>query len=151
MTKRSYMLMIVTAASLVTTMGCLDFGKDEETLTPTQSQVQRCRAEMYVNDTVNITPLGFKLEGSGIDDAIWFKFKADANDLAQVFDTTVVDVDKFEESAHVMPVLKDVEWWDVEGKSLLGGRVALPHARFMNVGAEKVDGGYVIYVMWHET
>ena len=47
--------------------------------------------------------------------------------------------------------LANIAWWDVEGKDLLGGQVALPNARFMTVGAEKVEGGYVIYVIWNET
>ena len=149
--KKLYTL-VVLAAVLFTTIACLDFefGNDEETTMPTESQVNRCRVEMYLKDTANITALGYKLEGSGIDDVIWFKFHADAKNLAQVFDTSIVDITQFEENSKVMG-LKDVEWWDVDGKNLFGGQVALPNARFMTVGAEKVEGGYVIYVVWNET
>ncbi|MBN1888771.1 MAG: hypothetical protein JW850_12320 [Thermoflexales bacterium] len=150
MKKSPYTLAIMTTLLCVAAMGCLDFGQDEETTTPTESQVSRCRAEMYLNPTVNITPLGFKLEGSGIDDAIWFKFETDADDLAQVFDTSVVDLSKFKEG-YSLSELKGVAWWDVGGKNLWGGPVALPHVRYMSVGAEKIEGGYVVYVMWNET
>ena len=47
--------------------------------------------------------------------------------------------------------MEDVEWWDVEGKELVGGEISLPNARFMNLGAEKIEGGYIVYIMWHET
>ena len=43
--------------------GCLKFGEDEETITPSKAQVDRCRSEMYLNPSAKITPLGFKLEG----------------------------------------------------------------------------------------
>jgi hypothetical protein len=141
---------LIAIAVLLAAAGCLSFGEDEETTAPTKSQVSRCRAEMYLKDTASITPLGFKLEGSGIDNAIWFKFETDADDLAQVFDTTIVDTSKFKENASLMP-LDGAAWWDIEGKNLWGGQVALPYARYMTIGAEKVAGGYVIYIFWNTT
>ena len=72
--------------------GCLDFGEDEETTTPTVKQVARCRAKMYLKKSMKLTPLGLRLEGSGIDDAIWFKFRTDVAGPAETFDTSVVDV-----------------------------------------------------------
>jgi len=75
--------------------GCLDFGKDEETTSPTKSQVSRCHARMYLNPSIKITPVAFKFLGSGIDDAIWFKFKADVSDLHKIFDSKVVDTSRF--------------------------------------------------------
>jgi len=55
--------------------GCFEFGTYEETTTPTKAQIERCRSEMYLNPTAKIIPLGYKLEGSGIDDVIRFKFR----------------------------------------------------------------------------
>jgi hypothetical protein len=144
-------VMILISVLLVTAIGCFGFGRDEETTTPTESQMNRCRTEMYLNDSVEIMPLGFKLLGWGIDDAIWFKFETNVDDLSQVFDTTVVDTSKFKEGFTFMDKMEKMKWWDVQGKRLLGGEVSLPNGRFMNVGAEKVDEGYVIYIMWHET
>ena len=46
--------------------------------------------------------------------------------------------------------MKGRKWWDVKGKNLLGGQVELPNVRFMNVGVEQTENGYMIYVMWHE-
>jgi len=138
-------LLIITSCA-----GCLKFGDDEETTSPTSAQVDRCRREMYINPSVELTPLGYKLLGSGIDDAIWFKFPTSSTHLTEVFDGKVVDTAKFETPfTHIR--MKDVKWWDVEGKTLLGAQVSLPNARFMNVGVQKTDAGFVIYIMWTET
>jgi hypothetical protein len=149
-TKRYWIVILIV---LITTLSCLDFGDDLETTSPTEEQVQRCRQEMYIRDSADITPLGFALLGSGIDDVIWFKFSTDADDLSQVFDTSVVDVSEFEDKVMSADDLWEIEgeWWDVKDKDLVGGSVALPNARFMSVGAEKADEGYVIYIVWNET
>jgi len=131
--------------------GCLDFGNNEETTSPTEAQVERCRAEMYLNPSMKITPLGFKLEGSGIDDAIWFKFETDITDLHQIFDSNIVDSYKFENDYTSIYEVNGLDWWDVKEKKLIGGQVELPNVRFMNVGIEKKEKGYVVYIMWHET
>jgi len=131
--------------------GCLDFGNNEETTSPTEVQVERCRAEMYINPSIEITTLGFKLEGSGIDDAIWFKFETNIMDLHQIFDSNIVDTYKFENNYTSLYEVNGLEWWDVKGKKLIGGQVELPNVRFMNVGIEKKEKGYVVYIMWHET
>jgi len=136
---------------LLSLNGCIDFGEDIETEKPNENQVNRCFAEMYLNPSMELKPLGFKLEGSGIDDAIWFKFKTNTTNLSQVFDTTVVDVTKFKENFTFLSQLTGLKWWDVKDKNLLGGQIALPNARYMNVGIEKINSGYIIYIMWHET
>ncbi|MCC7118743.1 MAG: hypothetical protein IT310_09480 [Anaerolineales bacterium] len=150
--KPIYQIMILIAALAVTVSACLEFnfGEDEETALPTESQVTQCRAEMYLKDTAKITPLGYKLEGSGIDDRIWFKFQTAESDLAQIFDSAVVDVTQFEENVQIAS-LQGVSWWDVTGKNLSGGQIALPNARFMTVAVEKLKSGYIIYIVWHET
>ena len=138
------------SGSLVFT-GCLDFGEDEQTTTPTKDQLSRCRVEMYLKPSMKITPLGYKLEGSGIDDAIWFKFKTDVSDLKEIFDSKVVDTSKLKDGFAFAHDMDGVKWWDTKGKDFLGGQVELPNARFMNVGIEKNDDGYLVYIMWHET
>lgn len=147
--KKIYLL--ITLLAVLTFTGCLDFGEDEETTTPTKDQVNRCRSEMYLKPSVKITSLGFKLRGSGIDDAIWFKFKTDSANLAEIFDVATVDISKFEDDFKFIYEMKELKWWDVESKKLHGGQVSLPNARYMDVGAEKTEEGYVIYIMWFET
>jgi len=131
--------------------GCLEFGKDEETTTPTKAQVDRCRSEMHLAPSAKITPLGLKLEGSGIDDVIWFKFKTSSANLAEIFDSTIVDTSRFANEFTFVHEMNQLKWWDVKGKALFGGQVSLPNARFMNVGVKKTEEGYVIYIMWHQT
>lgn len=147
--KKAFLLMLLVPLIAVT--GCLKFGEDEETTTPTTTQVNRCKSEMYLNPSVKITPLGFRLEGSGIDDAIWFKFKTNSTEFSQVFDANIVDITKFKKDFTFPYEMKELDWWDIKGKSLFGAQVSLPNARFMNVGVEETDTGYVIYIMWHET
>ena len=56
---------------------------------------------------------------------------------------------------HPLPVVlsrgEGAFMWDVEGKNLLGGQVALPNARFMTIGAERIEDRYIIYAVWNET
>ncbi|MCK4542438.1 MAG: hypothetical protein KAU17_09400 [Spirochaetales bacterium] len=147
--KKIHLLIALLVALSFT--GCLEFGENEETITPTKTQVDRCRSEMYLNPSAKITPLGFKLEGSGIDDAIWFKFKTKSANLAEIFDSKVVDTSKFTNDFSSFHEMKKLKWWDVKDKNLFGGQVSLPYARFMNIGAEKTEEGYMIYIIWHET
>ena len=88
--------------------------------------------------------------GSGIDDSIWFKFKTDTVDLREIFAGKVVDISEFKSDFTFGHGMTELKWWDVKGKSLLGGQVSLPNVRFMNVGIEKIHDGYVVYIMWHE-
>jgi len=148
--RKSYLLIALLQLFSFMFMGCLDFGEDEETTSPDQTQVNRCRSEMYLNPSMKITPLGFKLEGSGIDDAIWFKFKTDVSDVQKIFDIKVVDTSKFKTGFTFIHEMKELKWWDVKNKELLGGQVELPNVRLMNVGIEKNDEGCLVYIMWHE-
>ncbi|MFT5836609.1 MAG: hypothetical protein ACI9ZV_000105 [Candidatus Azotimanducaceae bacterium] len=142
--------LLITLLAIISITGCLDFGNDEETTSPTKAQIDRCRHEMYLNPSIRMTPLGFKLEGSGIDDAIWLKFKTDVLNLQKIFDDKVVDATKFKEDFTLISEMSGLKWWDVQGKNLLGGQVELPNARFMHVGVEKNYENFVVYIMWHE-
>ena len=85
-----------------------------------------------------------------MDDAIWFKFMTDTTDLTQVFNPEIIDVGEFEED-FAFPSWDFIEWWDVENKSLIGGEVTLPDAEYMDVGVQKTEQGYLIYIMWQDT
>lgn len=132
--------------------GCLDFGEDALTTAPTQAQVDRCRAEMFLNPALKITPMGFKLLGTGMDDVIWFKFKTGPGTagVQGLFDAKAVDTAKFMEGYAFSDATNAPKWWDVKGKTFLGGQVDLPRVKFMHVGIEKQDNHLVVYIMWHE-
>ncbi|MBN2513567.1 MAG: hypothetical protein JXB18_11570, partial [Sedimentisphaerales bacterium] len=87
---------------------------------------------------------------SGIDASMYFKFKTDTTDISQIFDSSVVDAAKFQ-NGFTLNTIKNVKWWDVKNKDLLGGQVSLPNAKYMNVGIEKTEKGYTVYIMWFET
>lgn len=145
--KRIYSLIVLLTVLPFT--GCLDFGKDEETTSPTKVQINNCISKMYLNPSLKITPLGFKLEGSGIDDAIWFKFKTDVAEVQDIFNSKVVDTSKFKNDFSFIHDMSKVKWWNTKGKKFFGVQVELPNVKYMNVGIEKVDDGYVVYIMWH--
>jgi len=133
--------------------GCLNFGKDEETTSPTPEQIARCFSEMHLNPNLKLQPLGYRLEGSGIDDGIWFKFETEAN-ISEIFKSSIVDITKFTENSNYIhsSEMKKLKWWDTAGKTLMGGQVELPlpNARYMNIGIEKKGKSNVVYIMWHE-
>ncbi len=149
--RRFQFVTVLTVLFWVTGCGRLDFGTDEETTSPTQAQVQRCRSEMYLHPALKIVPLGYKLQGSGLDDTIWFKFKTDTKEVRDMFDTTVVDTSKFAEGFIFSLEIDGPKWWDVKGKRLLGGHVELPNVRGMDVGIERTEEGSVVYITWWET
>lgn len=142
---------VIALTVLFSSAGCLKFGTDEETTSPTQAQVDRCRSEMYLHPALKIVPLGYKLWGSGIDDSIWFKFKTDTKEMRDMFDATVVDTSKFADGFTFFHETDGPKWWDVKGKKLLGGKAELPNVKVMAVGIEKTEEGSVVYIMWWES
>lgn len=135
---------------VISMVGCLKFGDDEETTSPTKKQIDKCRAVMYLSPVMKITPVGYKFQGSGMDDAIWFKFKTDAAAIEDIFDSKIVDASEFKEGFKLNCDMTKSKWWNAEGKKFLGGQIALPNVKYMNVGIEKINDGYVVYIMWHE-
>jgi hypothetical protein len=143
--------LLVSAFLCLFISGCLSFGKDEETTTPNSTQIARCRKEMYLNPSVKITPLGYRIDGSGIDDFIWFKFKTNVENISDIFDKTVVDTSTFKTDHTFHRNMNDLKWWDANDKKMIGESISLPNARYMDVGIEKQDDGYLVYIMWNET
>jgi len=144
--KRLTLLLLVVLIA-----GCLRFGKDEETTSPTKIQIDKCKTVMYLNPSINISPVGYKIIGSGIDDAIWFIFKTDTAEIQDIFDSKVVDTSEFKEGfTFNYDNIWKMKWWKTEGKRFLGGQVELPNVKYMNVGIEDVDDDFVVYIMWHE-
>lgn len=124
------------------------FGDDVNTISPTPEQVERCRNEMYLNKNISIEPLGFKYIGSGIDDAVWFKFRTDGN-IVDLFSSEVVDFKLFSDK-YSMTSHSEIEWWNVESKILFGGQISLPNNKIMNVGIDKKNENVsIVYIMWH--
>lgn len=128
------------------------------TTAPTPAQIQYCRDVMYINPVVKIEPLGFYLK-PGMDDIIRFKFVAQIDDPALVFDATHVDSKNFDADFRLSaldPSAAD-KWWDVSKQNLTGGHFSVPPpkssgTRGLNIGYTKNPGGTLtVYVLWHET
>jgi hypothetical protein len=133
-TRMKIFLSMIAALALFS--GCLDFGKDEETMNPTANQIDYCRKIMHIRSDLKIIPLGYKLIGSGIDTRIFDSacpFSAEHN------------------GSFVMNKGDGPQWWDVEGTNLTGGQIFLPGAKYMDVGIHKKKKGCTVYIFWFET
>ncbi len=142
---------LITAAVLTVSCGCISFGEDVNTTDPAPEHVERCRLEMHILPEVEIEPEGFFLLGSGIDDAIWFKFTT-TSAMTEIFDPLIVDPDSLADVSDRFTGLEDAPWWDAPGRELTGGAYELPGVRFMLIGMEELPhGGTTVFVMWNET
>lgn len=136
---------------LLSGTGCLNFGSDIETNSPTEEQITFCREVMHISDGIDIEPLGIRILGSGIDDAVWFKFETAESDLSALFDEEFVPADSLEgdvtfHSGEEMP-----EWWDAGNRTFTGGTVPLQGGTWITVGFQKEENRTICYVFWHET
>ena len=146
--KKCHILIFCTIAVLST--GCLDFGDDINTTSPTKKQIDDCISRMYLNPSLKIEPVGYMYQGSGMDDAICLKFYTDTNDIDTIFAKIFVDKSKFAEGFTFSQDPADLNWWDTANKTFYGAQIELPNNKFMNVGIEKVDDKYAVYIFWHE-
>ncbi|NOY83791.1 MAG: hypothetical protein GXO96_03010 [Nitrospirae bacterium] len=152
MRTKGRVLFIILGVVVVMFYGLLSFvlfANDVQTTSPTPEQVQHSQDQMYINKNIIIDPLGFKLVGSGMDDAIWFKFRTESK-LRDLFNPKVVDLELLSEE-YAMISDTENEWWNVAGKTLLGGQISLPDHKIMNIGIDRSQGEdiSVVYIMWH--
>ncbi|MBN2340477.1 MAG: hypothetical protein JXX29_12595 [Deltaproteobacteria bacterium] len=135
---------------LLFSSACLSFGKDEETTSPTPAQISRCVAEMYINPQIEIQPLGLKILGSGIDDAIWFKFETNAP-VSDMFKPDVVESSLFRHRNNSFNNGKGIKWWDIPKAGISSDQIALPNARYMTVFIKNNGKRRIVYIFWNET
>ncbi len=135
---------------LLLTMGCLDFGEDIVTTNPTQEQLDFCKTVMYLNDELSYEPIGLKILGSGIDDAIWFCFTTGETDISKIFLSEFISPDSLNEEINIYSPENMPNWWDITDKNLTGNAFELPGGTFMSIGMEKNNNGHIVYIFWHE-
>lgn len=145
MMKKKFVIFCLMALIL---NGCGLFGPDVVTETPTPEQIARCRAEMYLMADLALEAKGLKIV-EGPDTAMWFKFVVVKQPLDKIFQPEVVDVSKFAPGIRFTETTLPA-WWDVQGKTFLGGNVALPNVRYMRVGIDEHGEALTVYIMWHE-
>ena len=105
---------------------------------------------MHLNPDTAIEPEGF-IQTIGIDEAIWFRFKANTDDINNVFDTSIVDTKKFTSGYKINSSTQE-SWWDASEKNLTGNDIKLPNVKYMRVGYLKnQDESLTVYIMWFET
>ena len=128
------------------------------TTSPDAAQIKYSRRVMYVNQELEIEPLGYRYEHGFQDDAIAFKFIAKTETISDIFNSDFVEPAKL--------VLRDTEyglrndltetWWDVANRKLIGDNFIVPPpgstgGRALNIGIfDNDDGSFTVYVYWFE-
>jgi hypothetical protein len=128
------------------------------TTTPSEEHLARCREVMYINPEIAIKPLGYAIE-TGMDDVIRFKFVAETDDPASLFDSAQVDAAKFAGSfdPYALNPQASEDWWDLSDKTLCGANFTVPPpnskgTRGLNIAyVPNDDNTLTVYVLWHET
>ena len=149
LTRRSPVISAIVFSLLAS--GCLDFGDDIITDSPTADQLAFCETVMHLNEDLRYEPIGFKIIGSGIDDAVWFSFHTDETDPVSIFDSGFIPVDSLRGDVDMYSPEDMPLWWDPQGKELAGGVVALDGGRFMTVGIHRKEEGATVYIFWCES
>ncbi len=131
--------------------GCLDFGSDTVTENPTSEQLNYCEAIMHIKDDLLYRPLGLKIIGSGIDDAVWFCFQTEETDPAEIFDADFVHPDSLHSSVSIYTPEDIPLWWNAADEDLFGGVFSFSGGRYMTVGIDRQENDCTVYIFWNES
>jgi len=128
-------------------------GVETRTTSPTHEQVAYCREYLYITPDIEIEPLAYYVK-DGMDYMVRFKFIAQTDDPALVFDSTQIDSSEFSADFDFPPgeETHNEIWWDIAGRPLTGASTFVPSSgsdRFfwiMHIGiAENGDGTLTVY------
>lgn len=142
-------LMVLMACSFLAITGCEKTPTLISETKPSSSQIEFCRARLYLNRTTDIEPLGFQ-HFSDDGDMIWFKFRTKVVSLPALFDreklkgAQVEEISKFKID-YKMPAYTQAskhkpEWWDADDFKLVGGRIDTPQTEILSIGVSNSDG-----------
>ena len=144
-------LLILSTFFLLLTTGCLDFGDDITTTNPTQEQLDFCKAVMYLNEELVYEPIGLKILGSGIDDAVWFCFTTEETDISKIFLSEYISSDSLNKTINIYSPASMPSWWDITDKNLTGNTFELPGGTYISIGLAMNKNGIIVYIFWHQT
>ncbi|MCP4160801.1 MAG: hypothetical protein GY760_12075 [Deltaproteobacteria bacterium] len=122
------------------------YGEEVVTETPTDEQVELCRSNLLIKDSLQIESLGFKSTESENEKALWFKFKTNTKNFTDIFKPEI-ETSGFK-SGFSLTEVEGLEWWKVKDKTFEGGKVTIPYDKSMNVGFEKTGNSYIVYIKW---
>lgn len=146
--KRSFFIFL---SLLLLTAGCLDFGSDTVTENPSPTQLIYCETVMHINEDLAYQPLGLKIIGSGIDDAVWFCFETEETDPSLIFDENFVSPDSLSSGVSIYVPENMPAWWDAKEADLYGGVFSLSAGKHMTVGIDRKENSSTVYVFWNES
>lgn len=132
---------------LLSMAGCLDFGDDWNTTTPTTEQRQASLrfVKLDPNDTT-LKILGVKYIGSGIDNAIWLKLQvANDTDFLQKYPATPIIT-----TQHEKPDYKEAWWALGSATNVATYQYAVTTHRLAYVWIQQHDDGQVVYIQSNE-
>lgn len=117
----------------------------------TPQQLQSCITSFHIREEAEIVPLGLKVLGSGIDDAIWFKFETDSPDPSLIFQTEFVPAETLQGETSFFGWEDMPEWWDTRNRVFSGGTVTLEYGSVMSIGFQQEPDRIICYIFYHET
>ncbi len=150
--RNKHNLFVVFSFCILLLTGCLKFGDEISTEALTPEQLKYCFSTLCLNEDIKVVPLGYKLNASGIDDAIWFKFKTNTSDYREIFKEELTDAISFKKDYKFSPQNAYETWWNPKDTAMIGGQIELPGLKYMEVGISESNtpGEYIIYIFWFE-
>lgn len=136
---------------LLLVAGCLDFGENIVTEQPTAEQLAFCQSAMYLNDQLDFEPVGLRIDATGIDAVVWFRFFTEEVTAGRIFDSEFVSPDSLRNTVSFYSYENMPKWWDADEKVLEGGTVHLNTGRHMTVGIHREERGSTVYIFWSES
>jgi hypothetical protein len=146
------MIRFICLLLLLSTISCLEFGKDLELSAPDVTdkelaEVTRRTGIVFPEGTVG---LGYYFLGSGIDDALALK--------ASIPDDTRLDFlknelfEKGDKSKASIQIGRSQPWWNLdELKEREDRKMALPKGKYVECTLGKENGEWTVYVSWMST
>ncbi len=131
-------------------MACLDFGENILTTELTRDQLNSCRSLFHICEEAEIEPVGLRILGSGIDDAVWFKFEADVPEPGMIFHKDVVPEDLLTGQVSFYQYDDMPQWWDTRNRIFTGGTVTLESGSVMKIGYQQEPDRIICYIYYHE-
>jgi len=142
---------IITLTTALLCIGCLEFGTDVETQSPSEEQLAFCVSAMHLNSSLEYTPVGLKIIGSGIDDAAWFMFTTPETNPAMLFDSCFIPADSLFGRVSFYSPENMPQWWDAGNRTFSGGSIPIEFGRHITAGYRFEEDRMVVYIFWNET
>lgn len=108
-----------------------------------------CRRLMMLQPDIEVEPIGYKFV-SHMDPSLYFKFRAQAASIDQVFLAEAQT--KAFKPGFALKGHANTAWWDPEAQPLVGGEIEVPDRRYLLIGYfGEGNGWFTVYAYWLDT